>query len=299
LKKKKEGRPKKKSSIDVQTISNAILPTQPDIKTSAIIKIQNANRNKLTDAVKGYKARKELEKLKTEKQKAIAVETVSNNLVANIFERSLNKLPLTVEEQTKKVIAAEKVSSNLVANLIGRSLSKIPETPQPLVVEKQNKKQLPVEVKFDMYMEKLKNSDLPNDEKVRKGTIAYLKLEEHLNKKKTVKQVEQPKQDDEIFRQQQHQQLYDLLDDNYKHIGILIQKITNEYQNVIVGTIPKEIIDIRKNLDFRLNKYTSNVIQILEMLRVNFGENIEAHLYNIEKIKKAIYDRQVSGWGQK
>ena len=35
------------------------------------------------------------------------------------------------------------------------------------------------------------------------------------------------------------------------------------------------------------------------MLRVNFGENIEAHLYNIEKIKKAIYDRQVSGWGQK
>ena len=237
--------------------------------------------------------------MKTEKQKAIAVETVSNNLVANIFERSLNKLPLTVEEQTKKVIAAGKVSSNLVANLIGRSLSKIPETPQPLVVEKQNKKQLPVEVKFDMYMEKLKNSDLPNDEKVRKGTIAYLKLEEHLNKKKTVKQVEQPKQDDDIFRQQQHQQLYDLLDDNYKHIGILIQKITNEYQNVIVGTIPKEIIDIRKNLDFRLNKYTSNVIQILEMLRVNFGENIEAHLYNIEKIKKAIYDRQVSGWGQK
>lgn len=236
--------------------------------------------------------------MKTEKQKAIAVETVSNNLVANIFERSLNKLPLTVEEQTKKVIAVEKVSSNLVANLIGRSLSKIPETPQPLVVEKQNKKQLPVEVKFDMYMEKLKNSDLPNDEKVRKGTIAYLKLEEYLNKKKTVKQVEQPKQDDEIFRQQQHQQLYDLLDDNYKHIGILIQKITNEYQNVIVGTIPKEIIDIRKNLDFRLNKYTSNVIQILEMLRVNFGENIEAHLYNIEKIKKAIYDRQVSGWGK-
>ena len=221
--------------------------------------------------------------MKTEKQKAIAVETVSNNLVANIFERSLNKLPLTVEEQTKMVIAAGKVSSNLVANLIGRSLSKIPETPQPLVVEKQNKKQLPVEVKFDMYMEKLKNSDLPNDEKVRKGTIAYLKLEEYLNKKKTVKQVEQPKQDD-IFRQQQHQQLYDLLDDNYKHIGILIQKITNEYQNVIVGTIPKEIIDIRKNLDFRLNKYTSNVIQILEMLRVNFGENIEAHLYNIEKI---------------
>jgi hypothetical protein len=119
--------------------------------------------------------------LKTEKQKAIAVETVSNNLVANIFERSLNKLPLTVEEQTKKVIAAEKVSSNLVANLIGRSLSKIPETPQPLVVEKQNKKSLPVEVKFDMYMEKLKNSDLPNDEKVRKGTIAYLKLEENIN----------------------------------------------------------------------------------------------------------------------
>ena len=183
--------------------------------------------------------------MKTEKQNAVAVKTVSNNLVANIFERSLNKLPLTVEEQTKKVIAAEKVSSNLVANLIGRSLSKIPETPQPLVV----KKQLPVEVKFDMYMEKLKNSDLPNDEKVRKGTIAYLKLEEHLNKKKTVKQVEQPKQDDDIFRQQQHQQLYDLLDDNYKHIGILIQKITNEYQNVIVGTIPKEIIDIRKKLD--------------------------------------------------
>ena len=66
-----------------------------------------------------------------------------------------------------------------------------------------------------------------------------------------------------------------------------------------LNKIPKEIIDIRKNLDFRLNKYTSNVIQILEMLRVNFGENTEAHLYNIEKIKKAIYDRQVSGWGQK
>jgi hypothetical protein len=200
-----------------------------------------------------------------------------------------------LKTEKQNAIVVETVSNNLVANLIGRSLSKIPETPQPLVVEKQ--KQLPVEVKFDMYMEKLKNSDLPNDEKVRKGTMAYLKLEEYLNKKKTVKQVEQPKQDD-IFRQQQHQQLYDLLDDNYKHIGILIQKITNEYQNVIVGTIPKEIIDIRKNLDFRLNKYTSNVIQILEMLRVNFGENIEAHLYNIEKIKKAIYDRQVSGWGK-
>jgi hypothetical protein len=32
-------------------------------------------------------------------------------------------------------------------------------------------------------------------------------------------------------------------------------------------------------------KYTSNVIQMLEMLRVNFGENIEAHLYNIKKKK--------------
>ncbi len=86
------------------------------------------------------------------------------------------------------------------------------------------------------------------------------------------------------------------MDDNYKHIGILIQKITNEYQKVVVGTIPKEVIDIGKDLDFRLDKYTSNVIQILEMLRDNFGENVEAHYIILKKYKKPyMIDRWVDG----
>ena len=34
------------------------------------------------------------------------------------------------------------------------------------------------------------------------------------------------------------------------------------------------------------------------MIHDNFGENLEVHFYNIDKIKKAIADRALGGWGQ-
>ena len=210
------------------------------------------------------------------------------------------------EKQNASVV--EKVSSNLVANIFDRSLSKRSQSTLPVDVpiqsstaEKQNKKLSPVELKFNTYMNYLKASDMPNDEKVRKGTKAFLKLEAFLNKKKQPKQKEQPEQDDEMLKQQQHKYYYDLIDDNYKHIGIIIKKITDEYKKNLVGTIPKEIIDYRKDLDFRLDRYTTNVLKFFDIIQNKLGEkieNIEVHLYNIEKIKKAIADRELGGWGQ-
>ncbi len=86
-------------------------------------------------------------------------------------------------------------------------------------------KKSPVEVKFDLYMEKLKNSDLPNNEEGRRATKAFWNLEYFSNKKKTIKQVELPNQEDVILRQHQHKYWFDLYDDNYQHIGIIIQKL--------------------------------------------------------------------------
>ena len=84
----------------------------------------------------------------------------------------------------------------------------------------------------------------------------------------------------------------------YKNVGSLLQNIQGEYQNLYIGEIPIDIINKRKDLDKKLSEELDFAKDILEILETKFGEDITVHLYNIDKFKAEIIERELGQFGQ-
>jgi hypothetical protein len=88
------------------------------------------------------------------------------------------------------------------------------------------------------------------------------------------------------------QSLHDKLAMIYKNVGSLLQTIQQEYKTIYDGKIPNDVINRRRELDKKLNDELDFAKDILNILDTKFGENIKAHIYNIDRFKKEIVDRE-------
>lgn len=94
------------------------------------------------------------------------------------------------------------------------------------------------------------------------------------------------------YIQNEQQLLRDKLNDVYKEVGKLLQKIKLENEKQYEGNIPDKIKYKRYMLDMNLNDYLNQALQILDILKSKYNENIEVHLYNIDRFKTEIDDRK-------
>ena len=84
----------------------------------------------------------------------------------------------------------------------------------------------------------------------------------------------------------------------YKNIGNLLQKVQGEYKKIYAGEIAIDVIKKRKELDKNLNEELDFAKEVLEILKTKFNEDITAHMYNIDKFKKEILERELGQYGQ-
>lgn len=95
------------------------------------------------------------------------------------------------------------------------------------------------------------------------------------------------------YIQNEQQLLRDKLNkDVYKEIGKLLQKIKIENEKQYEGNIPEKIKYKRYMLDMNLNEFLNQALEILKILKDKYNENIEVHLYNIDRFKTEIDDRK-------
>jgi hypothetical protein len=94
------------------------------------------------------------------------------------------------------------------------------------------------------------------------------------------------------------QSFHDKLGMIYKKVGNLLQTIQSEYKKIFIGEVPIDTINKRKDLDKQLNEDLAFAKDILDILQTKFNEDITVHLYNIDKLKKEIIERELGQYGQ-
>jgi len=118
------------------------------------------------------------------------------------------------------------------------------------------------------------------------------------NSYKTFKAFIKRKEVQRSYTNFRHQSFRDKLIMIYKNVGSLLQNIQGEYKNIYIGEIPIDIINKRKDLDKKLSEELDFAKDILEILETKFGEDITVHLYNIDKFKAEIIERELGQYGQ-
>ena len=168
-------------------------------------------------------------------------------------------------------------------------------------------------------MEKENNieSQINQKRKVEQATNAYFTLEAAFKRKGLQKKYNTKIQQQKIYKSFKtfnafikrkeaqrtytnirQQSFHDKLGMIYKNVGSLLQNIQGEYKKIYIGEIPINIINKRKDFDKKLNEELDFAKDILEILKTKFDENITVHLYNIDKLKKEIIERELGQFGQ-
>jgi hypothetical protein len=160
-------------------------------------------------------------------------------------------------------------------------------------------------------------SQINQEKQVEKATNAYFTLEAAFKRKRQQRKYNAKIQQQEVYKSFKtfkafikrkeaqrtytnirQQSFHDKLAMIYKNVGSLLQSIQVEYKKIYIGEIPIDIINKRKDLDKNLNEELDFAKEILQILETKFGENITAHLYNIDKFKKEIIERELGQYGQ-
>jgi len=145
---------------------------------------------------------------------------------------------------------------------------------------------------FDILTNTLKrrNAQRKYNKRIEKKKEQQEKYEAYKTFSRLIKRKE--KQRDYIsFLENEQQNLRDELNNVYRKVGVLLQEIKTENEITYEGNIPDKVKYKRYLLDMRLNDLLNTALNFLDVLNTKFNENIEVHLYNIDRFKNEINDR--------
>ena len=237
----------------------------------------------------------------------------ANDMINDIFATTINTIP----ENNYNLRSKGPVEETKATNETKRKYKKLsPEQKKELeklnnelkTLKKQSQKAI-------AKQEERKIMDTANQ--IEKATNAYFTLEGVFQRNRQQRIYNAKKQQQELYKSFKtfnafikrkeaqrnyinikHRSFHEKLGMIYQNIGNLLQNIQVEYKKIFIGEIPVEIIDKRKDLDKKLNEDLDFAKEILEILNTKFNEDITVHLYNIDKFKKEIIQRELGQYGQ-
>lgn len=195
--------------------------------------------------------------------------------------------PQPVVPPSQVIIPSNEIIRNKAASIIQSAIRR----KQQLIF---NKEEQEIEDAFQNIRAKLlrRNAQRKYNERIIKKKDKQEKYQSFKTLSALIKRKE-AQRDYISYLQNEKQLLYSKLNnDVYKEIGKLLQKIKIENEKQYEGNIPDKIKYKRYILDINLNDYLNQALQILDILKSKFNENIEVHLYNIDKFKTEIDDRK-------
>ena len=247
----------------------------------------------------------------------------ANDMLNDIFATTINTIP----ENNYNLRSKGPVEETKATNKTKRKYKKLsPEQKQELEKLKNELKTLEKQSQEAIAkQEERKIMDTANDvvsqinkeRQIEKATNAYFTLEGVFQRNRQQRIYNAKKQQQELYKSFKtfnafikrkeaqrnyinikHRSFHEKLGMIYQNIGNLLQNIQVEYKKIFIGEIPVEIIDKRKDLDKKLNEDLDFAKEILEILNTKFNEDITVHLYNIDKFKKEIIQRELGQYGQ-